>query len=525
MEPPIRHGHSVTPVSSAATDTNVLTGAPALSTGANTNSPIGNYTITVTQGTLGSTNYVFQFVSGTLTVNPAALTVTASNRVKTYGQTVTFTGTEFAGSNLLNADAVSSVTLSSSGAAATAGVPGSPYAINAINAIGTGLGNYNITYQPGILTVNPAALTVIAESTNKTYGQTVTFTGTEFASSNLLNADAVSSVILSSSGAAATAGVPGSPYAINAINAIGTGLGNYNITYQPGILTVNPAALTVIAESTNKTYGQTVTFTGTEFASSNLLNADAVSSVILSSSGAAATAGVPGSPYAINAINAIGTGLGNYNITYQPGILTVNPAALTVIAESTNKTYGQTVTFTGTEFASSNLLNADAVSSVTLSSSGAAATAGVPGSPYAINAINATGTGLGNYNITYQPGILTVNPAALTVIAESTNKTYGQTVTFTGTEFASSNLLNADAVSSVHLEQQRCGGNGRSGRFALRHQCHQRRRHGSDQLHDSVSAGNIDCEPRAVDGDSRRPDAHVQPDQSAVDGQLRRVRR
>jgi hypothetical protein len=277
------------------------------------------------------------------------------------------------------------------------------------------------------LTVNPAALTVTANNTNKVYGQTVTFAGTGFTSSGLVNGDTVSSATLASAGAAAIVGVAGSPYAINVTNATGSGLANYTISYQPGILTVNPATLTVTAGNTNKVYGQTVTFAGTEFTSSNLLNGDTVSAVTLTSTGILATAGVAGSPYAINATNATGSGLANYTISYQPGILTVNPAALTVTAGNTNKVYGQTVTFAGTEFASSNLLNGDAVSTVTLTSTGALATAGVAGSPYVINATNATGGGLGNYTISYQPGILTVNPAALTLTADDKTRMYGLT--------------------------------------------------------------------------------------------------
>ncbi len=395
-------------------DTNVLTGAPALSTEADTNSPIGNYPIMVTQGTLGSTNYVFQFVSGTLTVNPAALTVTASNRVKIYGQTVTFAGTEFASSNLLNGDTVGSVTLTSSGAAATAGVAGSPYAINATSAIGTGLDNYSIIYQPGTLTVNPAMLTVIAGNTNKTYGQMVTFAGTEFASSNLLNGDTVGSVTLTSSGAAATAGVAGSPYAINATSAIGTGLDNYSIIYQPGTLTVNPAMLTVIAGNTNKTYGQTVTFTGTEFTSSNLLNTDAVSSVTLTSTGAAATAGVAGSPYAINATSAIGSGLDNYSITYQPGTLTVDPSALTVTADDKTRMFGLTnpeLTASYEDFVNNENTNV-------LNGGPALSTTAEPGSFVGSYPITITQGTLSNanYSFLFNSGTLTVTSAPEPVI-------------------------------------------------------------------------------------------------------------
>src|SRR5208282_4607898 len=48
--------------------TNVLAGAPGLSTSATTNSPPGPYAITVSSGTLSATNYIFNFVNGTLTV-------------------------------------------------------------------------------------------------------------------------------------------------------------------------------------------------------------------------------------------------------------------------------------------------------------------------------------------------------------------------------------------------------------------------------------------------------------------------
>ena len=64
--------------------TNVLTGAPQITTGATTNSPGGCLSITVSTGTLSATNYTFAFVNGTLTVTQATLTVTgiiASNKM------------------------------------------------------------------------------------------------------------------------------------------------------------------------------------------------------------------------------------------------------------------------------------------------------------------------------------------------------------------------------------------------------------------------------------------------------------
>jgi len=67
--------------------TNVLSGAPSVTTSATTNSLPGAYAIIITNGTLNATNYVFSFVNGTLTVNPAILTVTANNTVRYYGET------------------------------------------------------------------------------------------------------------------------------------------------------------------------------------------------------------------------------------------------------------------------------------------------------------------------------------------------------------------------------------------------------------------------------------------------------
>src|SRR5262249_56778189 len=107
------------------------------------------------------------------------------------------------------------------------------------------------------------------------------------------------------------------------------------------------------------------------------------------------------------------------------GHLTTNAAPLTITANSTGKTYGQAVSFAGTEFTTVGLVNGDSVSSVTLTSPGAAATAGVAASPYAITASNAAGSGLGNYTITYAPGWVTVAPAPLVISANSQSRVYG----------------------------------------------------------------------------------------------------
>jgi hypothetical protein len=332
-------GFSVSYGGLAVTDTpGVLSGSPSLSCSATPGSPVGPYTITAGTGTLASPNYQFQFVSGTLTVTPAALTVTANSSSKTYGQAVTFAGTEFSTSGLLNGDTVTGVTLTSAGAAAVAGVAGSPYPIVASAAAGSGLGNYAISYVNGTLTVNPAALTITASSASKTYGQTVTFAGTEFSTSGLLNGDTVTGVTLTSAGAAAGAGVAGSPYAIIASAAVGNGLGNYTISYVNGTLTVNKATLTVTANNATRSYGTAnPTFTASY---SGFVNGDAAA-VLSGSPGLSTTATAASAPNTYLITAAAGTlPAANYGFRYVSGTLTVTPAALTASGVSFSATAG-----------------------------------------------------------------------------------------------------------------------------------------------------------------------------------------
>ncbi len=75
--------------------TSDVAGSPALSTGADTNSPVGAYDITNSLGTLTSTNYSFNLVDGTLTVSNALSSnvVSSSENPALPGDSVTFTAT------------------------------------------------------------------------------------------------------------------------------------------------------------------------------------------------------------------------------------------------------------------------------------------------------------------------------------------------------------------------------------------------------------------------------------------------
>jgi len=159
-----------------------------------------------------------------------ALIITANNANKTYGDTLTFAGTEFTPSGLLGSDNVSNVTLTSTGAAAGAAV--GSYNIVPSSAVGTGLTNYNIFYSNGTLTVGQRAITLTADAKSKTEGQKDPALTYQVTNGSLVGTDAFSGNLGRVGGEAA------GTYLIlqNSLNA-GS---NYNLTYIGALLTINP---------------------------------------------------------------------------------------------------------------------------------------------------------------------------------------------------------------------------------------------------------------------------------------------
>src|SRR5208337_1580465 len=165
-----------------------ITGVTETSTGAPASATVGTYNIVPSAATgtrLG--NYTIGYVNGTLTVNPATLTITANNDSKTYGTLKTFSGTAFTETGLVtvNGDTITAVTETSTGAPASATV--GTYNIVPSAATGNGLSNYTIDYVNGTLTVNAATLTITANDDSKTYGTPKTFSSTAFTASGLVN--------------------------------------------------------------------------------------------------------------------------------------------------------------------------------------------------------------------------------------------------------------------------------------------------------------------------------------------------
>ncbi|RDI31590.1 hypothetical protein C7453_1232, partial [Gluconacetobacter liquefaciens] len=344
-------------------------------------------------------NYTIAYQPGTLTIDPAALTVTALNQSSTYGQTPSLDGSAYSVSGLVNGDTISGVTLAT---VATNKSGAGTYAITASGAASSAPANYTIAYQPGTLTIDPAALTVTALNQTSTYGQAPTLGTSAYSTSGLVNGDTVSGVTLAT---AATGRSAVGNYDITASAAQGSGLANYTVTYQPGTLTIDPAALTVTALNQASTYGQAPSLDGSAYSVSGLVNGDTISGVTLAT---LATNKSGAGTYAITASGAAGSAPANYTIAYQPGTLTIDPAALTVTALNQTGTYGQTPNLGTSAYSTTGLVNGDSISGVTLAT---AATTQSEAGTYAIAISGAQGSGLGNYTVSYQAGVYTIQPA------------------------------------------------------------------------------------------------------------------
>ena len=223
----------------------------SLSTSATASSRVAGSPYTITASGAVDSDYTISYVAGSLTVTKAPLTITANNQTKIYAAvlptlTATYTG-------LVNGDTAANLTSPptlTTTATSASHVLGSPYTITASGAVDT---DYTISYVAGGLTVTPAALTIAANTQNKTYGAVVPTLTASY--SGFVNGDTsanLTSLPILTTTATASSSVSGNPYPITASGAAGS---DYTISYVSGSLYVMPAALTITADNQTMAYG------------------------------------------------------------------------------------------------------------------------------------------------------------------------------------------------------------------------------------------------------------------------------
>ncbi|MCK7461216.1 MAG: hypothetical protein MZU84_03695 [Sphingobacterium sp.] len=144
-----------------------MSGEASLSTGALDFSDVGNYTINTLLGTLSSNlGYSFNLVNGTITINPATLTVAIDNKSRLYGNNnPAFTASIY---RIEKSSGMKTYSLWSTPANILSNVGN--YNIN----LGYTTSNYDVTTNTGSLIINPAPLSVSANNALLKYMEMLT---------------------------------------------------------------------------------------------------------------------------------------------------------------------------------------------------------------------------------------------------------------------------------------------------------------------------------------------------------------
>ena len=424
-----------------------VTGKPALSTTATQSSGVGTYAINIAIGTLASSNYDFEFVPGTLTIQKAPLTITADNftrRVNLANPTFTASYSGFVLGQ--NASALSG-TLNFATSATTA----SPAGAYAITPSGLTSANYAITFVPGSLNVvNTVPLLITANDFSRLYGAAnPTFTASYSGFVGGENASIVTGLKFSTT-ATQSSGV--GTYAITPFGATAPG---YDISYANGTLTIERAPLTISVPGQSRYYGDANNFTVNFNGLVNGDTSDVVSGLKLTST-ATKTSGVGN-----YTITASGASAANYTITYSNGTLSVLSAPLTITFTNTTRHYGDADPVFG--FTVSGLKNGDSASLVHVDNIGSLATAQSGVGSYGI--IGSAWTKSANYTVPAQvTGSLTITPRPLTITANSFTRVYGDanptlTATFDGVASFDTPALFGDIGLTTQATKQSGVGN------------------------------------------------------------------
>jgi sugar lactone lactonase YvrE len=418
-----------------------VSGAPQLTTAANSGTGVGHYPIVISAGTLASANYSFALTSGTLTVLPALLTVTAASQTVSYGSALPALGyfiSGFVGGDSV-ATAVKGAPLVTTLAAAGAGA--GRYAVT-VSQGSLSAANYSFAFLAGALTVEKGMIQVTPKNASMTYGgkmPELTYTMSGFVDGD--NAESAVTGAPALIAAANSRSVPGTFPIAGGMGSLSSK--NYSFVFGNAVLTVEKALLTVAPMPISIAYGQRVPVAALSY--EGFVNGDGPSSLAGSPEQTPkAEASLAAGTYAI-AITAGTITSAKYAINLQNGTLTVHPAVLTVEAQSASMTYGGKVP--AFEYALRGFVNGDSVEQ----------TSGTPGFECAVSAKSAVGVypvtvtagslKAANYTFTFVNSEVTVTKAALTVVPGNLTITYGSILP--SMTYSLNGLLNGDTPNGA----------------------------------------------------------------------------
>ena len=360
---------------------------------------VGNYLITATLSPADAlSNYSITYHAADIEITKAALSVTADNKDRIYGDAnPTFTGivTGVVAGDVITADYTSVATTTS---------PVGTYSI--IPALsGDALKNYELTVVNGTLTVDKAPLTAVANNKTRIYGiDNPTLNGVL---TGVKNNDQISASYNTAADALSDIG----EYLITVtLNDPDSKLGNYEVSTANGKLTITQAPATIALAGLSKVYngkGQ-----GAE--------------VTTSPEGLALTvtyAGESALPKAAGSYAVVATlNNSNYAADNATGTLVIAPKGVTAALAHAGKVYDGTTTAPGTTATLDGVIGEDDVTAVVTDAAFDSAAAGD-------RTVRATVTLSGNDKDNYVLGNVsdanaTITPKAVTAGITATDKVY-----------------------------------------------------------------------------------------------------
>lgn len=410
-------------------DASVLTAPPTILTKATATSDVGTYPITASGGT--AQNYSFNYVAGELTVLSANLSVTVNDATRVYGDENPAFALTYSG--LKNGEAMPAwITTPSFTTDATKTSDAGTYDIY----VTCEPKNYTIvTNQPGTLTIEQAPLTLkVDDATRLYYADNPVFT---YSCTGFVNDDDVS--VLTKQPVITPDAARSSDVGTYALIAKDAEAKNYNISYQPGKMTITKCPLMITADAATREYGEpNPTFTCSY---EGFVGGETES--VLSELPTVTTMADNYSNAGTYDLRVSGGRATNYTLSYQNGTLTVTKAPLSAKIDDVTRMYGEknpssySVSYFGLKNDESSpawITKPHAIIEATQSS-------GV--GEYSISASECEAL---NYDLKeIAPGTLTITPAPLTIQAhDATRKYYSDEPAFS---YACYGFVNGDNAS------------------------------------------------------------------------------
>nr|WP_175428595.1 MBG domain-containing protein [Azospirillum argentinense] len=402
-----------------------------VSTAVTSLSNAGAYVSTVTGGVLSGAavgNYSLSHVTGTVTVTPAPLTVTAANGTMVYGDAVPSLGYTTSGWRNGQSDALLSGVIVSTNATALSNVGAYASAATGGTLSGAAAGNYTLSHVGGTFAVTPATLTVTAGNGTMVYGDAVPSLGYSMSGWKNGQGDALLSGVGVSTNATSLSNVGNYASTATGGTLSGAAAGNYTLNHVNGVFSVSPATLTVTAANGTMVYGDAVPSLGYTTSGWRNGQSDALLSAVAASTNATTLSNVGIYTSTATGGTLLGAAAGNYTLSHATGTVTITPAPLTVTAADGTMVYGDAVPSLG--YSVSGWKNGQGDASLSGISVSASATSVSNVGAYTTTATGGTlsGVAAGNYTLSYVNGSFAVTPATLTVTAANGTMIYGDTV-------------------------------------------------------------------------------------------------